>query len=481
MSAQTRAAPDPVPSDMPESSTLALFAGTARAGAAPGGATQILARYLAATRPADLPAAVRKEAHRGFLNWVGCTIGGAHHDAARNAFAALAPFAGPAHASILGRAERTDAPLAALVNGIASHVLDFDDTHLATVIHPMGPVASAALALAEARGGVSGADFVTALVLGIEAECRIGLSVFPEHYDRGWHITGTAGIFGAAAAAGRLLGLDETRMARALGLAATQPTGLRVMFGTMTKSFHPGRAAASGLQAALLAQAGFTAAEDAIEGRRGWAEIVSTRFDPEQITGDLGHRFEAAFNTYKPYACGIVIHPVIEACVNLRAAHAPDPDTITSIELAVHPLVLELTGKAAPRTGLESKFSVFHAAAVAIVRGGGGEAEFSDEAATDPRVVALRARVRATIDPTLATDAARVILVLADGTRLEEKIDHAVGSLLRPMSDEGLAAKLTALASGVLPAPRIEKLVDLCWRIETLSDIAAIAVFARPA
>jgi 2-methylcitrate dehydratase PrpD len=448
---------------------------------AQAGATQTLARYLAAAGSADLPQAVRKEAHRGLLNWVGCTLGGARHEAARFAFTALSPFAGPAQASLLGRAERTDAPLAALINGIASHVLDFDDTHLATVIHPMGPVASAALALAEARGGVSGAEFVTALVLGVEAECRVGLSVFPEHYDRGWHITGTAGVFGAAAAAGRLLGLDAARMAHALGLAATQPVGLRVMFGSMAKSFHPGRAAANGLQAALLAEAGFTAAEDAIEGRRGWAEILSTRFDPGQITEDLGSRFEISANTYKPFACGIVIHPVIDACLRLRGAHALAPKAVNFIELSVHPLVLELTGKTAPATGLESKFSVFHAAAVAIVRGGGGEAEFSDEAARDPGVVALRARVRASIDPTLPPDAARVALLLADGRRIEEHVDHAVGSRLRPMSDQALAEKLAALAAGLLPPSRIEKLVDLCWRIDEIADVAAIAAAARPA
>ena len=449
----------------------------------PAGATQTLARYLAAANPADLPQSARKEAHRGFLNWVGCTLGGARHPAARNAFTALSPFAGPAHASLLGRPERTDAPLAALVNGIASHVLDFDDTHLATVIHPMGPVASAALALAEARGGVSGTDFVTALILGVEAECRIGLSVFPEHYDRGWHITGTAGVFGAAAAAGRLLGLDAPRMAHALGLAATQPVGLRVMFGSMAKSFHPGRAAQNGLQSALLAEAGFTAAEDAIEGRRGWAEILSTRFDPARITAALGTSFAVSANTYKPFACGIVIHPVIDACLRLRAAHtvlAPlGPDQIASVELFVHPLVLELTGKTAPATGLEAKFSVFHAAAVALVRGGGGEAEFSDEAARDSRVIALRARVHATIDPALAPDAARVTLLLADGTRRSETVDHAVGSLLRPMSDEALAEKLRALAGEILPAPRIEALIDLCWRIESLPDVSAIAAAAR--
>lgn len=444
-------------------------------------ATKALAGYLVAPGSADMPAGVRKEAHRGFLNWIGCALGGSRHPAARRAFAALAPFAGPAKASLLGHSERTDPLLAALVNGIASHVLDFDDTHLATVIHPMGPVASAALALAEAKGGVSGKELVTALVLGVEAECRIGLSVFPEHYDRGWHITGTAGVFGAAAAAGRLLGLDAPSMLHALGLAATQPVGLRVMFGSMAKSFHPGSAAASGLQAALLAQAGFTAAEDAIEGRRGWAEIMSTHFEPSQITKDLGRHFESSANTYKPFACGIVIHPVIDACLRLRAAHTLRPEEISAVEVAVHPLVLELTGKTSPATGLESKFSVFHAAAVALIRGRAGNAEFSDEAVMDPQVLALRARVEAHVDQDLAPDAAVVVLRTADGRRLEERVEHAIGSQLRPMSDEAIAEKVTTLAAEILPASRIDELVALCWKIEEVTDISAIVGLARPA
>lgn len=427
-----------------------------------------------------MPKEVRKEAHRGFLNWLGCALGGAGHPAARRAFAALAPFAGPATASLLGRSERTDPLLAALVNGVASHVLDFDDTHLASVIHPMGPVASAALALAEAKGGVSGKDLVTALALGVEAECRIGLSVFPEHYDRGWHITGTAGVFGAAAAAGRLLGLDAPRMVHALGLAATQPVGLRIMFGSMAKSFHPGRAAANGLQAALLAEAGFTAAEDAIEGRRGWAEVLSTRFDPSQIMTALGRRFESSANTYKPFACGIVIHPVIDACLRLRTAHALRPEKISAVEISVHPLVLELTGKTSPVTGLEAKFSVFHASAVALIRGRAGNAEFSDEAVTDPQVLALRARVEAHVDQGLAPDAAVVVLRTADGRRLEERVEHAIGSRLRPMSDGAIADKVKTLASGILPSSRIDELVALCWKIEEVTDISAIVGLARP-
>ena len=250
----------------------------------PTDVTRTLARYVLSVRYDDLPEAVRKEARRTLLNWVGCAVGGSRHETVDVAIAALAPFSGPAQATVLGRHERLDILHASLMNGISSHVFDFDDTHLKTVIHPAGPVASALLALAEHRP-ISGRDFLTSLVAGIEAECRIGNAVYPAHYDRGWHITGTAGVFGAAAACGRCLGLNEQQMVWALGLAATQPVGLREMFGTMTKSFHPGRAAQNGLTAALLASRGFTSTELALEGKSGWANVLSTSRDYAEITG----------------------------------------------------------------------------------------------------------------------------------------------------------------------------------------------------
>jgi 2-methylcitrate dehydratase PrpD len=230
---------------------------------APKDVTRMLARYLVSAKPADLPASVRKEAARTLLNWVGCAVGGSKHETVGIAISALAPFAGAGQASILGRKERLDILNAALVNGISSHVLDFDDTHSRNIVHPAGPVISAILALSEHRP-ISGADFVNALVLGVDVECRIGNSVYPKHYDVGWHITGTAGVFGAAAASGKLLGLSEQQMLWALGLAATQPVGLQEMFGSMTKSFHPGRAAQNGLTAALLASKGFTSSEQSL-------------------------------------------------------------------------------------------------------------------------------------------------------------------------------------------------------------------------
>src|SRR5690606_11330930 len=167
-----------------------------------------------------IPASIRAEGVRTFVNWLGCAVGGATHETVDRALDVVRLFSGPERAQVIGRAERLDELHAALLNGISSHVLDYDDTHLKTIIHPAGPVASAILAVSESRA-ISGRDFLTALVTGIEVECRIGNCVYPEHYDRGWHITGTAGVFGAAAATGKLLGLTQQQMVWAFGMAAT--------------------------------------------------------------------------------------------------------------------------------------------------------------------------------------------------------------------------------------------------------------------
>lgn len=440
--------------------------------------TRTLARYIVSGRAEDLPEPVIKEARRTLLNWVGCAVGGSRHETMDVAISALSPFSGPAQASVLGRRERLDVLHAALMNGISSHVFDFDDTHLKTVIHPAGPVVSAILALAEQRP-VSGKEFLNAMVLGIEAECRIGNAVYPAHYDRGWHITGTAGVFGSAAASGKLLGLTEQQMVWALGIAATQPVGLREMFGTMTKSFHPGRAAQNGLTAALLAAKNFTSTEVGLEGKSGWANVLSTTQEYSEITHNLGKTYEISLNTYKPFACGIVIHPAIDACVQLRNEHKLTAKQIRSIDLQVHPLVLELTGKKTPQTGLEGKFSVYFAAAVAIVHGAAGTKQFTDAVVRDPEIVALRDRVTATITPGIGEEQVRAIITLNDGRKLEKHIEHAIGSVQRPLSDAHLEAKFMDLAEGVLDRAKVRQLMDLCWKIETLPSAAVLAEAAR--
>ena len=440
--------------------------------------TRALAKYVVSGTYDDLPARVCKEARRTLLNWVGCAVGGSRHETLEVAIAALAPFSGPPQASVLGRRERMDILHASLMNGISSHVFDFDDTHLKTVIHPAGPVVAALLALSEFRP-ISGRDFLNAMVLGIEVECRIGNAVYPAHYDRGWHITGTAGVFGSAAASGRILGLTEQQMVWALGLAATQPVGLREMFGSMTKSFHPGRAAQNGLTAALLASRGFTSSDVGLEGKSGWANVLSTTRNYAEIMQSHGKSYEILLNTYKPFACGVVIHPTIDACLQLRREHAVTAEQIAQIDLRVHPLVLELTGKRTPQTGLESKFSVYFAAALAIVRGSAGIRDFSDQNARSSVIAALRDRVTATIDPAMKEDQVRASLLLKDGRRLEKFVEHAVGSLERPMTDADLEEKCLGLADGVLPSAQTRTLIDLCWKIDGLPNAAQIAEAAR--
>jgi 2-methylcitrate dehydratase PrpD len=338
-------------------------------------------------------------------------------------------------------------------------------------------VAPGILAIAE-RQPVSGRELLHALILGAEVECRIGNAVYPAHYDRGWHITGTAGVFGGAAACGKLLGLNEQQMVWALGLAAAQPVGLREMFGSMTKSFHPGRAAQNGLTAALLASKNFTSADAGLEGKNGWAHVVSTEVKWAEITGQLGERFELLVNTYKPFACGIVMHPTIDACLQLRAAHRLTADQIERIDLSVHPLALELTGKRTPQTGLEGKFSIYYAAAIAIVAGSAGPKQFSDALVRDPAVVQLRDRVVATVTPGIGEAQVRATITLKDGRRLEQYIEHVVGSVERPMSDADLDAKFLDLADGVLPAPQARRLLELSRTIDRLpqaSDLARAA------
>jgi len=440
--------------------------------------TRTLARYLVNSRWEDIPQRVRHEASRALLNWLGCAVGSCRHETVERALAAVRPFSGPPQAAVLGRAERLDCLNAALVNGISSHVLDFDDTHARTV-HPSAPVLPALLGYAEWRG-LSGAQLVHAFVLGVETECRIGLSVFPEHYERGWHITGTAGVFGAAAAIGKVLGLDERKMAWALGIAATQAAGLREMFGSDCKSLHPARAAQGGLTAALLAASGFTSSERAIEAPRGFAHVTSTKFDPAVITEELGTRYELLNNMYKPYACGLVTHAAINGCIDLAREHSIRARDVERIDLTVWPMVMELTANRAPRNGLEGKFSIFHACAAGIIHGAAGEAQFADAVVQDPEVIALRERVFAVPDPAIRKLEARVTIRLKNGAAHSKHVEHALGTLPRPMSDADLEAKFKGLAGEVLPPAQVEEAINLCWQISAQTDAGVLARAAVP-
>jgi len=411
--------------------------------------TEILANFVIHHPSKGWSEAVDEQAHRTLANWMGCAIGASRHEPVEAALRAVMMLAPAPQASILGRSEKVDIANAALINGISSHTFDYDDTHLKTIIHPAGPVASALLALSELIGS-SGREVIDALVLGIEVSCRVGNCIYPDHYDRGWHITGTTGMLGAAAACSRLLKLSAAQTQMALGIAASQPVGLREQFGTMTKPLHPGAAAKNGLMAALMAKHGFTASARALEAPRGLIQVISDKCDWKEITEGLGQHWESALNTYKPFACGIVIHPSIDGCVQLRNQHNLKPEQIEKVLLKVHSLVIELTGKKIPKKGLEGKFSVYHSCTAGLIYGKAGEHEYSDEVVQDPVVIALRDKVEAVIDDSIDEAAADITVLTKDGKQHHILIEHAIGSLERPMSNEQLKAKFVDQAAAVI-------------------------------
>lgn len=435
------------------------------------GITRELARYATHSRFAALPEHVKVEAARAFLNWIGCALGGCREPAVELAAATVAELGGAPQSSIIGHKQRTDMASAAFVNCVSSSVLAFDDAHLATVTHPSGPVGAALLAFSE-KHCVSGEDFLNAFALGIEIECRLSnvLVLPPANFNVGFYVTGLTGPIGVAVAVGNLLGLDEQKMNWAIGLAASQSSGFRATHGTMTAHFRPGHAARSGVWAALLAAKGFTGDDHALEAEKGFVDVFSSNANLDRAVDGLGRQFELLANAYKPYPCGIVIHPTLDACLEIRKQCSPGAKPASAM-LRVHPLALSLTGVRAPSTALESHVSLYHWAAAALIRGSAGVPEMRQDCIDDPDVAALRARIEAVADPAVGRDQAIVEVTFTDGRTLRSHVVKARGSVARPMTDDELDSKFRAQAVLVLSSDKVEKLLRLCRNVASLDDV----------
>jgi 2-methylcitrate dehydratase PrpD len=435
--------------------------------------TKMLAEFTVSHPSKGWPEAIEDQAHRTFANWAGCAVGPSKHDTVEFALAAINELSPAPQASLLGRRERVDMANAAFINGISSHTFDFDDTHLKTIIHPAGPVASAVLAMGE-HLKLSGRSLIDALVIGIEVSCRVGNTIYPDHYDRGWHITGSTGMLGSAAACSRLLGLNALQTQMALGIAASQPVGLREQFGTMTKPLHPGAAAKVGLTSALMAKHGYTSSLRALEAPRGLIQVYSDKTDWTQITENLGDSWEVGLNTYKPFACGIVIHPSIDACVQLREKLKIDSSQVKKIIVRVHPLVQELTGKKTPKDGLEGKFSVYHSCAVAFISGRATEHEYADDVVNRADVLALRSKVELIVDPQMYEASCDVSIETVQGVVHSIHIEHAIGSLERPMTNEQLRAKFVDQSEPILGSEKTQIAWEACMGLAHLKNLDSL-------
>lgn len=418
----------------------------------------------------NIPRDVQEHIKDTLFNYVAVGIGGSRDTAVHNALTAIQLIYVPGSAPVFGNHTTFHPMQAAFINGIAAHVDDFDDTHLATVIHPGAPVTSAALAVA-ADLGATGADLLTAIAVGCEVALRVGMGVTPEHYDLGWHITGTCGVFGAAAAVGSLLHLSPDAMRRCLGLASSQASGVREAFGTMTKSLHIGNAAANGVLSAMLASDGFTSAANVLEGPHSFSEVYAGTFHESSAVNDIGGRWEVMQNTFKPYPCGVVTHPIIDAGLQLNKRIAGSWKQIRRIHLDAHPLVLELTGKLHPKTQLDAKFSAYYCLAASIHQGEFGIEQFYTEVVLMPEISELQDLIDIRASDSLSRDACALVAELKNGTTVEIDITDSTGSLVNPISNEALRTKGRTLIDPVLGNGQSDCIYQTIQGLNTARDV----------
>jgi len=421
--------------------------------------TRELARFAVKTNYADLPPKVRHEGVRAFTNFIGCAAGGANEPVCAKMIETIGEFNGKSDCVVIGSKLKLDALNAALLNSLASAALAFNDTHYATVIHPTSPVGAALISMATRRK-ISGPELIAAVVLGDELCCRIGniLCTPPAQCAVGLSTTGLLGCIGAAIAAGKVMGFDEEQMTTAIGLAANQSAGIREAHASMASWFTPGNAGRSGLWAAFLAERGYTCPDTLIEGVKGFAVSFSSNPQMHAATDGLGTKWELLDLAYKPYPCGVVIHPIIDACLDITARNTFDARDIERVEVTVNPLCIQLCNRPAPKIRAQAMVSFPHwTATTAMVH--------------DADIATLRAKVVAHADEKTGREEARVKVTLKDGRHFEAHCKHALSTPQNPMTDAHISDKTRLQMEIVYDKAKARRMVDECWRLTELADV----------
>jgi 2-methylcitrate dehydratase PrpD len=452
------------------------------------GLTQEVANFVAKTRYGNLPSDVVGAARGFILDGIGVALAGSTDECSRIVQAQIRQMGGNGQATVLGTALSAPMAKAALANGVAAHAMDYDDTQLSTskeavyglLTHPTTPVLAAALAVGE-KNRIRGKELLLAYILGVEVECRIADAINPRHYQSGFHSTATMGGLGAAMAAGKILGLKEEALIRTLGIAASMASGLRENFGTMTKPLHAGRAAENGVTAALLAQAGFTAAMNILEARRGFYNAMAGGYDESKIAGRLGRPYfmlEPGISI-KPYPSGSLSHPAQDLILDLvkqNDLHAVD---IESIEVGTNSNVPNALIYPMPKNALEGKFSIPFCMAIAVLERRAGIAQFQDSKVRNRKVIELMKRVVLVVDDELEALGydqvrSRIRIKLKDGRMIEGRYDVARGHPEKPMNWTELGEKFYDCASLVLPRKNVEDAMEFVARLEQQPSLAPL-------
>ncbi|MGP8070135.1 MAG: MmgE/PrpD family protein [Candidatus Bathyarchaeia archaeon] len=437
--------------------------------------TRELAAFIVKTDYNDLPLNVQRHAKLCILDWLGAALAGSIEPPAKIIYAIMRELGGKRESTIIGAHSKTGCVNAALANGIIGHTVELDDVHELSIIHPAAPVIPAALAIGE-RCDSSGQDFMTAVVLGYEVGIRIGSALNPSHYQY-WHTTGTCGTFGAAATAGKLLGLDVEEMIQALGMAGTQAAGLVETFGTMSKPLNPGKAAQSGVLAALLAQRGFTSSKHTLDSKIGYCYAASNEPKIGEITEELGKRFAILRTSFKCHAsCGHT-HGAIDAVASIASKHHITPDMVEEVVVETYPIAMNIVGnKPRPVTSSDAKFSLHYCLAAALVFGRVGLEEFSEKRLNDTQLRELSGKIVVKVGQEFAKavlGSARVTVRVRDGREMSFKVNVPKGYPDNPLTASELKQKFRRLASVALSKREVEKII---LRVENLDRIHVSAL-----
>ncbi len=436
--------------------------------------TRKFARFASGIAYEDLSQAAVHEAKRAVLDWMGCALAGSTHPTVKVLLATFEEIGSLPVSTVLGKGGLKlgllDAPVA---NGQMGHVLDFDDTHLGGVIlHTSTATLPALFTLGEKRKS-SGRDIIVALAAAFEAGIRVG-QASPRHHLAGWHLTGTLGTVAAAAGAARLMGLNEEQTVFALGIACTQAAGMQQNRGSDCKSLHAGKSAYHGVLAAMLASNGFNSSPEILEGSLGFSKIFSATQQNDAITEGLGREWMIAGNGYKPYACGVVLHPLIDAMIAVSRKAGLPASEVENVEVSVHPDVIRITGVDQPGSGLMSKFSANHAAAVSFIDRAAGVAQFTNERSADTRVQSLRKRIQIKTVSSFRLDQSAAKVRTKPGSIFETEIAHATGTVSNPMSDTALREKFIGNSEPVIGRDRSRQAADMIGTLDTLRDVGEL-------
>ena len=455
--------------------------------------TRELAEYIHSVTYESIPANVIRRAKEAVIDGIGVTLSGVNADCTRLIRQYIAGLGLSGKATVIGQDQTLPAEFAALANGVSAHALDYDDTQISTLpdrvygllTHPTTPVLSATIPVAE-EVGASGKDTLTAFCTGVEVACKVAEAIRPYHYQNGFHSTGTIGIFGAAAAAAKLRGMDTEMIAQALGIAASKSSGIRVAFGTMTKPYHAGAAAQGGIVATELARIGYRTAPEALDGPWGYFQVAGSGVDPEAIQGKLGnpYTFVDPGVSIKPYPCGSLSHPSMDAMLDLILEHDIKADDVSEVRIGTTSNVLAALRYPTPTDELEAKFSIPFCMGILLLERAGGIAQFTDEVVLRPDVQEMMARVKPYLHEDLEALGFQRIrslieVQLRDGTVLSTEASTSRGTPERPMSVEELAGKFGDCAQGLLADDVQAKVIDMVYHLDEVDSVRDLTALLK--